>query len=71
MRPEPGLAQTFREYGDRWDIEQIPPGTRWIAVDRESCGDLIRLVFAHEVGTLRYRMTQAEKAEPEEREPGL
>lgn len=38
-------------------------------MDRESCGDVIRLVFAHEVDTLRYRMTQAEKEEPEERDP--
>jgi hypothetical protein len=68
MRPEPSLAQTFREYGDRWDIEMIPPGTRWIAIDRESCADLITFVIAHEVGTLRNRMTQAEKEEPEERD---
>ena len=70
MRPNPSFAKMYREFGDRWDIEPIPPGTKWVAVDRESCGDLTRLVFAHEVGALRYRMTEAEKEEPEEPESG-
>jgi hypothetical protein len=58
----------YREFGGRWDIEPVPPSARWVAVDRESCGDLIRLVFAHDVGALRYRMTEAGKEESEERE---
>lgn len=66
----PSLAKMYREFGGRWDIEQIPPGVRWIAIDRESCGDLISFVMANEVGSLRYYMTQAEEEEPEEREPG-
>ena len=58
----------YREFGDRWEIEQIPPGTRWIAVYRENSDDYIRLVLAHDVGGLRYRMTEVESETPEERE---
>lgn len=66
MAGNDSLAKLYREFGDRWDIEQIPPGTKWIAVHREPGGDHIRLVAANEVGTLRFRMTQAEREQPEE-----
>jgi hypothetical protein len=62
------LAKMYREFGDRWEIEQIPPGTRWLAVHRESGGDYIRLLLAHDVGALRYCMTEADRETPEERD---
>lgn len=66
----PSLAKLFREFGDRWDIEQIPRGTQWIAVFRESGGDYVRMVAAHDVHTLRFRMNAVENEAPEEREDG-
>ena len=62
------LAKTYREFGDRWEIEQVPPGTRWIAVHRESGGDYIRLVLARDIGGLRFNMTAVDKETPEERD---
>lgn len=69
MAGDPSLARLFRDYGDRWDIEHILRGTEWVAVHRESGGDYIRIVAAHDLGALRYKMGQAERDEPEEREP--
>jgi hypothetical protein len=70
MQGDASLARLFRDFGQRWDIEQIPPGTKWVAVLRESGGDLVVMVAAHEVGTLRFRMSQAEGGEPAGSEPG-
>ncbi len=70
MHGEASLARLYREYGERWDIEQIPPGTKWVAVLRESGGDYVRVVAAHDVHALRFRMQEAEQDEPEEGEPG-
>ncbi len=68
MQGEASLAKLFRDFGDRWDVEKIPTGTQWVAVLRESGGDYIRIVAAHDIGALRYRMNEAEREEPEERE---
>lgn len=67
MRGDASLAKLYREFGDRWEIEPIPLGARWIAVQRES-PDYIRTVTAHEIGTLRFRLTEVEREVPEERE---
>jgi hypothetical protein len=68
MAADNSLAKMYREFGDRCEIEPIPPGTRWIAVHRESGGDYIRLVLSHDIGGLRFQMTAAEKETPEERD---
>ncbi len=67
MRGDASLAKLYREFGDRWEIEPIPPGTKWMAVQRESA-DYIRTVTAHDVHALRFRMNEVERDEPEERE---
>jgi hypothetical protein len=64
----PSLAQLYRDFGDRWEIEQIPRGTQWIAVLRDSGGDYVVMVAAHDVNALRFRMDHAEQDEPKERE---
>jgi hypothetical protein len=64
----PSLAQTFREYGERWEIEKVPKGVEWIAVLRETSGDYIRIVAAHDIAALRFRMNDVEREKPEERE---
>ncbi len=69
MPGDTSLAKLYREFGDRSEIEPIPPGTKWMAVQRESGGDHIKTVVANEVGTLRFRMTEVEREVPEEREP--
>ena len=70
MTGNPSIARLYHEYGDRWEIEPIPPGTKWIAVHREPGSDYLRVVLAHEVGTLRFRMNEAEREQPGERENG-
>jgi hypothetical protein len=65
MPSDNSLAKLYREYGDRWEIEQIPAGTKWIAVQRNSEGD-ITIVVANAVGTLRFRMTAVEREASEE-----
>jgi hypothetical protein len=61
-----GLTKLYREFGDRWEIEQIPAGARWIAVYRENDDDYIRFVLAHDIGGLRFTMTAVENETPEE-----
>ena len=70
MHAEASLARLFRDHGDCWEIEKVPRGTEWVAVQRESGGDYVRVVAGHDLGSLRYRMEEAERDEPEEREPG-
>ncbi len=55
MHGETSLAKLYRDFGDRWEIEQLPRGTQWIAVLRESGGDYVRMVAAHDVHALRFR----------------
>jgi hypothetical protein len=66
----PSLAKLYRDFGNDWEIEPVPPGAKWIAVLRESGGDYVRIVTAHDVDALRLRIGYAQREEPEEREPG-
>ena len=66
MPADNSLAKLYREFGDRWEIEQIPAGTKWVAIRRASDDD-ITIVVANGVETLRYRMTEAEQDATEER----
>jgi hypothetical protein len=68
---DPSLARLFRDYGDRWEIEKVLRGIEWVAVLRESGGDYIRIVAAHDIGALRYKMNEAEREEPEEQRTAL
>ena len=69
MRDDASLARLFREFGDRWEIEKVQRGTEWVAVQRETSGDYVRIVAGQDLGALRYWMNEVEKDEPEEREP--
>jgi hypothetical protein len=64
MHRDASLAKLYRDFGEWWDVEQIPPGTKWVAVLRESGGDYVRIVAAHDLHALRFRMTNAEREEP-------
>ncbi len=66
----PSLAQLYRDFADRWEIEPIPPSTKWIAVLREMDSDHVTFVVGHDLGGLRYCMTAAEREQPKERESG-
>ena len=59
----------FREFGDRWEIEKVQRRTEWVAVQRETGGDYVRVVAAHDLHALRDRMTEVDRDLPEEREP--
>jgi hypothetical protein len=63
------LAKVFRDFGDRWEIEKVQRGTEWVAVERETGGDYVRVVSAHDLHALRYRINEVERELPEEREP--
>jgi len=67
MLDKAGLAKVYREFGDRWEIEQVPAGSKWVAVHREG-GDYIRLVVANGIDVLHLRMREAEREIPEERD---
>jgi hypothetical protein len=41
MHRDASLAKLYRDFGERWDVEQIPPGTKWVPVLRESGGDYL------------------------------
>lgn len=63
-----GLAEITRDFAQGWQIESIPPGTEWAAIDRTTSGDYIRLIPARNLHALRCRLAQAELSQP--REPG-
>lgn len=69
MNGDASLAKLFRDFGNRWEIEKVQRGTEWIAVQRDTGSDYIRVVAAHDLHGLRYHMNEAEREEPEEREP--
>lgn len=64
----PSLAKVLHEYAERWEIERVERGTEWVAVLRETGGDYIRIVGAHDLGGLQYKMDEVERDMPEERE---
>jgi len=70
MPPNFSLARLLREFGERWEIERVERSTEWVDVLSETGGDYIRIVGAHDLGALRYRMSEVEREEPEERGPG-
>jgi hypothetical protein len=64
----PSLARLLHEYTERWEIERVERGTEWVAVLRDTTGDYIRIIGAHDLGALRYKMDEADRDEPEERD---
>jgi hypothetical protein len=64
----PSLARLLHDYAERWEIERVERGTEWVAVLRDTTGDYIRIIGAHDLGALRYKMNEAENDEPEERD---
>ena len=61
----PGLDQLYRDFADRWDIEPIAPGMKWIGVLRETGGGHIIVAFSPDIAGLRSVMTRAERAQAE------
>ena len=59
MRGEASLARLIKDHGGRWVIEHTGSSTAWVAARRD--GDDIRIIGAHDVGGLRYRIEQAER----------
>jgi len=55
------LAKLFRDHAGRWEIERVERGTEWVAVQRDSGGDYIRIVGGRDLGALRYQIEAAER----------
>jgi hypothetical protein len=56
------LAGLFREYGHRWEIEQVDPGSAWVAVTRD--GSFVQLIAAHDLDELRAELKKADAEDP-------
>jgi hypothetical protein len=56
------LAGLFREYGHRWEIERLDPGSAWVAVTRN--GSLVQVIAAHDLDELRAELKKAEAEDP-------
>ncbi len=59
MPNDTSLAGLFKDFGDRWQIEHMEASAKWVAVQRD--GDELRVIGAHDLGALRYRLEQAER----------
>jgi len=55
------LAGLLREYGHRWEIEQLDPGSAWVAVTRNSL--FVQVLTAHDLDELRAELNKADDAE--------
>jgi hypothetical protein len=56
------LAGLFREYGHRWEIEHLDPGSAWVAVTRN--GSFVQVIAAHDLDELRAELKKAEAEDP-------
>ena len=56
------LAGLFREYGQRWEIEQLDPGSAWVAVTR--IGSFVQVIAAHDLDELRAELKKADAEDP-------
>ncbi len=57
MPGDPALARLFRDYGDEWEIEQVEPGTEWVACRRD--GKLVEIISARGLRALRCQLDAA------------
>jgi hypothetical protein len=64
----PSLARLLNDYAERWEIERVERSTEWVAVLRDTSGDYIRIIGAHDLGALRYKIDEAEHDEPGDHE---
>jgi hypothetical protein len=56
------LAGLFHEYGHRWEIEHLDPGSAWVAVTRN--GSFVQVIAAHDLDELRAELKKAEAEDP-------
>jgi hypothetical protein len=65
----PSLARLFRDHSERWEIEQVPRGTEWVAVHKDPEG-WCRIVASRDLAGLRYYIETAEHEETAGQEAG-
>lgn len=53
------LSALFRDHGEKWEIEQVLPGSRWVACSRS--GAPVQIIAAHDLNALRFRIEAAER----------
>ena len=56
------LVGLFRDYGHRWEIERLDPGSAWVAVTRN--GAFVQVIAAHDLDELRAELQKAEAEGP-------
>jgi hypothetical protein len=56
------LAGLFREYGHRWEIEELDPGSAWVAVTRN--GSFVQVIAAHDLDELGAELKKASAEDP-------
>ena len=56
------LAGLLCQYGDRWEIEQLDPGSAWVAVTR--IGSFVQVIAAHDLDELRAELKRADAEGP-------
>jgi hypothetical protein len=56
------LAGLFREFGHRWEIEHLDPGSAWVAVTR--IGSFVQVIAAHDLDALRAELKKADAEDP-------
>ena len=52
------LAGLFREFGHSWEIEQLDPGSAWVAVTRNR--SFVQVISAHDLDELRAELKKAD-----------
>jgi hypothetical protein len=65
MPGDPSLAKLLRDFGERWEIERVEPGTEWVACQRDQWGRYngsgVIIVSAHDLDGLRCEISDAEQ----------
>ena len=56
------LAGLFHEYGHRWEIEHLDPGSAWVAVTRK--GTFVQVIAVRDLDDLRAELKKAEAEDP-------
>jgi hypothetical protein len=52
------LAGLFREFGHSWEIEQLDPGSAWVAVTRNR--SFVQVISARDLDELRAELKKAD-----------
>ena len=60
------LIGLLGDYGDRWEIEELDPGSAWVAVIRR--GSFVHVLAAHDLDDLRAKLQKADAEDTQRKE---